>query len=45
MASVLAGWLWTMAGPQATFLAGAGFSLAALAGLAGLVAWRNRRPA
>ena len=32
-ASVIAGALWDLAGPQATFLAGAGFALAALAGL------------
>ena len=32
-ASVIAGALWDIAGPQGTFLAGAGFALAALAGL------------
>jgi MFS family permease len=32
-ASVIAGGLWDIAGPQGTFLAGAGFALAALAGL------------
>jgi sugar phosphate permease len=32
-ASVLAGWLWMEFGPQATFLAGAGFCIAALVGL------------
>ncbi|MBC9903055.1 MFS transporter [Achromobacter xylosoxidans] len=36
VASVLAGALWDMGGPQATFLAGAGFALLALAGLWGL---------
>jgi len=33
-ASVIAGALWTLAGPSATFLAGAGFTAIALAGLA-----------
>jgi len=33
-ASVIAGALWDIAGPQVTFLAGAGFALVALAGLA-----------
>jgi MFS family permease len=33
VASVIAGALWDMAGPQGTFLAGAGFSVLALAGL------------
>jgi MFS family permease len=33
-ASVIAGALWDIAGPQVTFLAGAGFALLALAGLA-----------
>jgi MFS family permease len=32
-ASIIAGALWDLAGPQGTFLAGAGFALAALAGL------------
>jgi MFS family permease len=32
-ASVIAGALWDVAGPQGTFLAGAGFALVALAGL------------
>jgi len=32
-ASVIAGSLWDIAGPQGTFLAGAGFALVALAGL------------
>jgi len=32
-ASIIAGVLWDVAGPQATFLAGAGFALVALAGL------------
>jgi MFS family permease len=32
-ASIIAGVLWDMAGPQGTFLAGAGFALVALAGL------------
>jgi MFS family permease len=32
-ASVIAGALWDSAGPQATFLAGAGFAAIALAGL------------
>jgi hypothetical protein len=32
-ASVIAGALWDMAGPQGTFFAGAGFALVALAGL------------
>ena len=35
-ASVIAGVLWDVAGPQATFLAGAGFALVALAGLLAL---------
>lgn len=33
-ASIIAGILWDVAGPQATFFAGAGFALVALAGLA-----------
>jgi MFS family permease len=33
-ASIIAGALWDIAGPQVTFLAGAGFALVALAGLA-----------
>lgn len=33
-AGLLAGWLWTAVSPQAPFLAGAGLSLAAAAGLA-----------
>jgi MFS family permease len=32
-ASIIAGALWDIAGPQGTFLAGAGFALVALAGL------------
>lgn len=32
-ASLIAGWLWDMAGPRATFLAGAAFAALALAGL------------
>jgi MFS family permease len=32
-ASIIAGSLWDIAGPQGTFLAGAGFALVALAGL------------
>jgi MFS family permease len=32
-ASVIAGGLWDVAGPQGTFLAGAGFAVIALAGL------------
>jgi hypothetical protein len=32
-ASMLAGWLWMKFGPQTTFEAGAGFSIAALFGL------------
>jgi MFS family permease len=32
-ASVIAGGLWDIAGPQGTFLAGAGFAIIALAGL------------
>ena len=39
-ASVVAGGLWDMYGPQATFLAGAGFAVLALAGL--IVASRQR---
>jgi MFS family permease len=39
-ASVVAGGLWDIYGPQATFLAGAGFSVVALAGL--MVASRQR---
>jgi MFS family permease len=38
-ASVLAGALWDSAGPQATFLAGAGFTAVAIVGL-GLARWR-----
>jgi MFS family permease len=38
-ASVIAGMLWDIAGPQGTFLAGAGFALVALAGL--LVVYRR----
>ena len=34
VASILAGLLWDRAGAQATFLAGAGFSVVALAGIA-----------
>jgi MFS family permease len=33
IASVIAGGLWEVYGPQATFLTGAGFSVVALAGL------------
>ena len=33
-ASVIAGFLWDIAGPNATFLAGAGFAAVALAGVA-----------
>jgi MFS family permease len=40
IASVLAGALWTMAGPAMTFVAGAGFSLLALLGCASI----NRHP-
>jgi len=40
-ASVLAGLLWDQTGAQGTFLAGAGFSVAALAGI---VLVRNRLP-
>ncbi len=39
VASVMAGLLWDSFGPQATFLAGAGFTALALVGL-GLVRWR-----
>jgi len=39
VASMVAGALWDMIGPQATFLAGAGFATLALVGL-GLVRWR-----
>lgn len=39
VASVLAGLLWDWSGPRATFLAGAGFALATLLGLA----WLRRR--
>ncbi|SMF14416.1 Predicted arabinose efflux permease, MFS family [Tistlia consotensis] len=40
-ASLIAGWLWTLAGPGATFLAGAAFAAVALAALALLpAAWR-----
>jgi MFS family permease len=42
LASVIAGALWEWLGPPATFLAGAGFTLAALAALAAV---RPRRPA
>jgi MFS family permease len=38
-ASVIAGALWELVGPEATFLAGAGFALATLAGLA----WQRDR--
>jgi MFS family permease len=38
-ASILAGALWDSAGPQATFLAGAGFTALAIVGL-GLARWR-----
>ncbi len=40
-ASIIAGSLWDLAGPQTTFLAGAGFALVALAGL---LAVRRRIP-
>lgn len=43
LASVVAGALWTVAGPSATFAAGAGFSLLALVGL--MLASRRRRTA
>jgi MFS family permease len=44
VASVIAGALWDMAGPQGTFLAGAGFTVLALAGLLpirGRLRWRG----
>ncbi|WP_306635588.1 MFS transporter [Achromobacter aegrifaciens] len=44
VASVLAGALWDMGGPQATFLAGAGFALLALAGLWGLRGRLGEKP-
>jgi MFS family permease len=44
VASVLAGWLWQDWGPAATFLAGAGFALVALLGLA-VPAGRRQRAA
>lgn len=37
LASVAAGWLWQRFGPPATFFAGAGLSLAAIAGFAGVL--------
>lgn len=37
LASVAAGWLWQRFGPPATFFAGAGLSLAAIAGFAGIL--------
>lgn len=43
-ASVIAGWLWDLSGPAATFLAGAAVSAVALAGLATVVR-QNARPA
>lgn len=43
VASVLAGALWDWAGPQATFVAGAGFSAATLAGLVALTSLRRGR--
>jgi MFS family permease len=42
LASVLAGWLWDVHGPAATFIAGAVFAALALAGL--LAAWRRLGP-
>jgi len=42
-ASVIAGLLWDATGPMGTFLAGAGFTLVTLAGLAWLEARRRRR--
>lgn len=42
VASVLAGALWDWAGPQATFVGGAGFAAATLAGLGVLVSMRRR---
>jgi MFS family permease len=42
-ASMLAGWLWQLAGPTATFLAGATFTALALAGLLALPG--GQRPA
>jgi len=33
IASFLAGWLWDLCGPQATFCAGTGFAVLALFGL------------
>lgn len=43
VASVLAGALWDSVGPQATFLAGAGFTVLSLLGL--LIVLRRRKPA
>lgn len=46
LASVIAGSLWDLAGPQATFLAGAGFAALAMVGVLPLDrALRRRRPA
>jgi MFS family permease len=49
VASVIAGALWDAAGPGATFMAGAGFAVLALAGVFAVRAWRlrstSRRPA
>jgi MFS family permease len=36
-ASVMAGWLWQSFGPSATFFAGAGLSVVAVAGFAGIL--------
>lgn len=42
-ASLLAGWLWARIGAPATFVAGAGFAAAALAGFVALRKWQSAR--